>query len=137
MHEKRKFIPSREATLITGLKPAILRKLANEQKIYCYRTYSGHRMYSKEGMEQFCNTNFFNVKIRQDFKDNYIYARVSTQKQLDDLARQVEFLQKHVGDRIDAFRTVKDIGSGINWKRKNFNKLLDESIHGKVEEIVI
>jgi len=30
-----------------------------------------------------------------------------------------------------------DIGSGINWKRKNFSKLLSESLNGIVTEVVI
>jgi predicted site-specific integrase-resolvase len=50
-------------------------------------------------------------------KKNYIYARVSTKRQLDDLERQINFIRSRVSKDI-TFISLSDVGSGINFKRK-------------------
>ena len=66
-------------------------------------------------------------------KERYIYARVSSSKQAGDLKRQVADLQENYPDH----KTLKDIGSGLNYKRKNFKALLGRVHTGNVEEIVV
>lgn len=72
-------------------------------------------------------------------RKNYIYARVSTSKQKKDLENQVEMLKQFCfsnGYMINGVFT--DIASGISFeKRKDFFKLLDDVIAGKVERVVI
>ncbi|CAN0517844.1 unnamed protein product, partial [Ectocarpus sp. 8 AP-2014] len=61
------------------------------------------------------------------------YCRVSSSKQKDDLGRQVQsFQETHPEHEI-----VKDIGSGINFKRKGLLRVVDAILQGHVEEIVI
>jgi len=57
-----------------------------------------------------------------------VYARVSTRKQLDDLATQLGDLQRRHPDA----RVFSDIGSGLNFKRKGLLSLLELA----VEEVV-
>ena len=68
-----------------------------------------------------------------------IYARVSTSKQKADLENQINMLKQFcfsAGYQISSI--YSDITSGINFeKRKDFFKLLDEVIEGKVERVVI
>ena len=72
-------------------------------------------------------------------RKTYIYGRVSTTKQKVDLENQVQMLKQFcftngwiVGE------VFKDVASGISFeKRKDFYKLLDEVIQGKVERVVI
>lgn len=66
-------------------------------------------------------------------KERYIYARVSSSKQSSDLERQVAKLQESYPDH----KTLKDIGSGLNYKRKNFEALLGRVYTGNVQEIVV
>ena len=66
-------------------------------------------------------------------KERYIYARVSSSKQSGDLRRQVAKLQESYPDH----QTLKDIGSGLNYKRKNFEALLGRVHSGNVQEIVV
>jgi predicted site-specific integrase-resolvase len=70
---------------------------------------------------------------------NVIYARVSTNKQKVDLARQIEKLENFClaqGTQID--QVFSDIASGINFeKRKQFFSLLDLVINGQVEKVFI
>jgi len=66
-------------------------------------------------------------------KECYIYARVSSSKQSADLKRQVECLEESYPNH----KTLKDIGSGLNYKRKNFETLLGRVHTGNVKEIVV
>ncbi len=61
------------------------------------------------------------------------YCRVSSHHQKDDLERQITFLKQ----KYPTHEIVYDIGSGLNFKRKNFLKLMDDIINFKIDEIVI
>ncbi|WP_143341052.1 hypothetical protein [Cylindrospermopsis raciborskii] len=52
-------------------------------------------------------------------KERVLYAHVSTKTQLLDLDTQIEFL----GKTYPGYRVVRDVASGMNWKRKNFTLL--------------
>lgn len=64
---------------------------------------------------------------------NFCYCRVSTHNQLDDLQRQIEFMRR----RYPSYTIITDIGSGLNFKRKGFQNLIDKAIQGQVNEIVV
>lgn len=67
-----------------------------------------------------------------------IYSRVSTNNQKDDLLNQVKFLQNFINSKgIIVDETIQDIGSGLNYKRKKWNELLDEVMENKIDTIVI
>lgn len=67
-----------------------------------------------------------------------IYTRVSTNNQKDDLVNQIEFLKNFVNAKgIIADEVIKDIGSGLNYNRKKWNKLLDECMENKIDSIFI
>jgi len=73
-----------------------------------------------------------------DSSVNVIYARVSTRNQRDDLANQVEFLKTYCNAKgVTVDEVITDIGSGINYKRKQWNKLLDKVMKGEVNTIYI
>ncbi len=61
------------------------------------------------------------------------YCRVSTRSQKEDLERQVQFFQ----GEYPGYEIIKDIGSGLNSKRKGFNSILDSGIKGDLEEVVV
>ncbi|MBI1716193.1 IS607 family transposase, partial [Lactobacillus crispatus] len=66
------------------------------------------------------------------------YARVSTANQKDDLKDQEEFIREFVNAKgIILDEMITDIGSGLNYKRKKWNKLLDEVMQGKIKTIYI
>ena len=66
-------------------------------------------------------------------KRSYIYARVSSSKQRGDLDRQIADLQKAYPDHI----VIKDIASGVNFKRKGLCSLLELVLSGVVSEVAI
>ena len=66
------------------------------------------------------------------------YSRVSTRAQKPDLENQVKALQQHDQEHqmgIDLW--MQDIGSGLNYKRKQFNRLLVMVEQGRVGVILI
>jgi predicted site-specific integrase-resolvase len=115
------YVSVSKASEITGLHPNTLRRKAKEGEIPCKVLKSGHR--------RFDVSDYMSKPERQTI----VYCRVSSQKQKDDLERQVEYMQRiYSGAEI-----IKDIGSGINFKRKGLTTILERSLSGDVIELVV
>lgn len=96
------------------------------------RTKTNRRLYTDAQLTEF-NPNLFDSK-----KINIIYCRVSSANQKGDLNSQKNYLvdfTRNMGLPIDEIYT--DIGSGMNFKRKNFLKLIKEINEGKINSITI
>lgn len=95
---------------------------------------SGHRYYSQEQVN-----HFFGLKnnIEQLKRKVVGYCRVSSNKQKDDLERQIYNVKLYMIARGYSFSIVSDIGSGINYNKKGLNQLIDMIIDGEVEKVVI
>jgi len=117
-----KYLPSRKASEILGLHPNTLRRYANNGTIEFIKTKSGQRRYNVDAY----------LDLQQQ-TSTICYCRVSSPKQRDDLARQVEFMQS----RYPNTEIVKDIGSGLNYKRKGLKSLLERAMQGDKLEIVV
>lgn len=119
-----KYYSSKETCFILGICRKTLQTWANENKIKYIRTEGGWRKYD---LDDYLQENDLLPKLK------VCYCRVSTHEQKEDLERQVEYLiSKYPG-----YEIIKDIGSGINFKRKGFLKLLDYAIENKLDEVVI
>lgn len=72
-------------------------------------------------------------------RKTYIYARVSTPKQKKDLENQIQLLKQFCfSNGYVISKVFSDIASGISFeKRKEFFKMLDDVLAGKVERVVI
>jgi predicted site-specific integrase-resolvase len=67
-----------------------------------------------------------------------LYCRVSYQNQKNDLKQQIEFVKQFCYNQGKTYNDIyTDIGSGLNYQRKNFNKLINEITDGLVNEIII
>jgi predicted site-specific integrase-resolvase len=55
---------------------------------------------------------------------------------MDDLSRQIGYL-RHYTPEYDSFTTLEDIGSGINFKRKGIQALLDRCLSGRIGTVVV
>ncbi len=87
-----------------------------------HRTPTNKRYYTEQDYLKYINNN---SDPKKDKRKVVGYARVSTANQKDDLKDQEEFIREF------------DIGSGLNYKRKKWNKLLDEVMQGKIKTIYI
>ena len=70
---------------------------------------------------------------KEEEKRDYIYARVSTRKQSDDLKSQITTLQL----RYPGSLVLSDCGSGLNFKRKGLKTLLELATKGRVRSVYI
>ena len=67
-----------------------------------------------------------------------IYTRVSTNNQRDDLLNQKRFLLDFANSKgIIVDDLIEDIGSGLNYNRKKWNKLMDNCMENKIDTILI
>jgi predicted site-specific integrase-resolvase len=76
-----------------------------------------------------------------DAKDDMsiaIYARVSNTKQKNDLERQISILKDFaVKNGWIVNEVYSDIASGMSEKRKDFNRLINDIILGKISKVLI
>lgn len=61
------------------------------------------------------------------------YCRVSSEKQKGDLQHQIEMMERLYPNHT----IIKDIGSGLNFKRKGLIKILEYSLRCEIDELVI
>jgi predicted site-specific integrase-resolvase len=106
-----------------GYHPKTTAEWADLGKIECIRSPGGHRRYPESAF----------IKTVPTDKERVLYARVSTKTQLLDLDTQIDFL----GKTYPGCRVVKDVASGMNWKRKNFLKLMTQVAQNQISEDVV
>lgn len=117
-----RYVTSREACKILGLHANTLRTYANDGRIETIKTYSGQRRY---------NVDTFIGSVSE--QKRFCYCRVSSPKQRDDLERQVAFMSERYPD----YEVIRDIGSGINFKRKGLTSILESAMRGDVVTLVV
>lgn len=119
-------VPLRKAIELTGLSPNTLRKYADNGTIKASRIGKGQRLYDVSEL----------LGLKGDAsggKPVVCYCRVSSQKQRDDLVRQVADMR----ERFPNADIVKDIGSGLNFRRKGLQALLRRLLQGDKFTLVV
>lgn len=98
-----------------------------------YVTVGGTRYYSQEQLN-----NFLGLKIKTKINKKIIgYCRVSSNKQKDDLERQIENVRTYMFAKGYQFEIITDIGSSINYNKKGLNQLIDMITNSEIDKIVI
>ena len=118
---------------LLGVSVKTLQRWDREGTLKADRTPTDRRYYTYDQYLQFKGIN-----TEDDQRQVVIYARVSTRNQKDDLQNQVEFLKQFCNAKgIIVNQCVEDFGSGLNYNRKKWNRLLDEVMANKIKTIVI
>ena len=118
---------------LLGVSVKTLQRWDRDRILKANRTPTDRRYYTYDQYLQFKG-----IQTENDIRDTVIYARVSTRNQKDDLQNQVEFLKQFCNAKgIIVNQCVEDFGSGLNYNRKKWNKLLDEVMANKIKTIVI
>lgn len=125
-----KFISGKKASDILGVKRHTLYKYEKEGLIKTIRSPGGKRFYNVE--EYLVKQNIIPKNIRKN-KRKICYARVSSYSQKPELENQINLLKKIY----PKYEILYDIGSGINFKRKNLLKIIDYGINNELDELVI
>lgn len=104
-----------------------LQRWDREGRLKAFRTPTNRRYYTQEQLENLLGG------VHNDNRITIGYARVSSNNQKDDLKNQKEYILTNC--KCDEIFT--DIGSGLNYKRKNFNKILDLVAENRVDKIIV
>jgi putative resolvase len=108
-----------------------LQRWDNANKLKAFRTPTDRRYYTYKQYKEFKGVVSSEKKI-------VIYTRVSTSNQKDDLKNQVEFLKQYANAKgIIIDEVIEDYGSGLNYNRKKWNKLIDECMTSDVGTILV
>ena len=76
--------------------------------------------------------------LNENSRNVAIYARVSTQKQKNDLENQLKFLKEYaISNGDNPVYEFYDIASGMNENRSGLNKLIDEILKESVSKVII
>lgn len=91
----------------------------------------GYRYYSQEQIDAVLN-------IKRNVNKNTIgYCRISSNKQKDDLERQVDNMRTYLLSQGKPFEIITDIGSGINYNKKGLKILINKIINRETDKIVV
>ena len=127
-----KYYSINQFSKILGVSAQTLRNWDNNGKLHPHHTSTnGYRYYSHEQLNQVMN-------ITPNLNRQVIgYCRVSSNKQKDDLERQVENMKLYLTAQGKPFEIITDIGSGINYKKKGLRELIKLITQNKVDKIVV
>ena len=83
-------------------------------------------------------------QLRPDFQASFpddrktiAYARVPRHDQKDDLERQKQILELYCAGKGWQYEIIADLGSGINYHKKELKRLLNQIIDGKIGRLVL
>jgi putative resolvase len=116
-----------------GKSSSTLRRWDREGRLVARRTPSGHRYYSNEDLYR-----AFGIEKPEPERQNIVYCRVSSRGQLDDLQSQVKAMEMFcLGAGIPIDELIKEVGGGMNFRRKKFLALVERIEQGEVGRLVI
>ena len=110
-----------------------LRNWEREGKLIPLRTPGNKRKYTEE-----MYLDYLGIKREKNKKETILYARVSSSGQKNDLENQKAHLQQFaIAKGISFHELYADIGSALNYNRKNFTLLCEKIERHEVERVVI
>ncbi len=135
-----KLLTIKETMQILNVSKITLQRWDNTGKLKAIRTKGKHRRYKQSDIDIFLGNK---IMGKEETKSEIIvatYARCSTsdQKQHGDIDRQSQRLTEYaVKHNYKIEYIIKDMGSGLNDKRKGFVKLCNLVISRKINKVLI
>lgn len=121
---------------IVGVSMSTLRRWEAENYFMPdYKTKGGHRRYCLTRIQK--ELLVIPEKGHEKNRKIITYARVSSSDQKLDLRRQEKRLAQYCHQQNYQYDMISDLGSGINYKKKGLNKLIDLIIQGKVSQLIL
>ncbi|MEG3837357.1 MULTISPECIES: IS607 family transposase [unclassified Microcoleus] len=102
-----------------------IRRWEKEGKLESVRTDGGHRRYRLSDF------------VEQKTGKTLAYARVSSHDQKADLDRQDAVLSGYCQSFGWEYEVIRDLGSGMNYRKKGLTKLISTILDGEVVRLVI
>ena len=117
----------KEAAELLGVSTKTIRRWEADGKICSVRTQGGHRRFN---VSELLGNN-------RDASLTVAYARVSSNDQKKDLERQGMVLEAYCSKQGWSFELIKDLGSGMNYKKKGLIRLIKMICTYQVERLVL
>ncbi|WP_019057382.1 IS607 family transposase [Streptomyces prunicolor] len=115
-----------------GRSASTVRRWDDEGRITAKRTQSGQRYFDESDVRAALGL------AAQARRATVVYCRVSSPGQKDDLASQVTAMETFcLGAGIPVDEWVREIGGGMDLRRKKFLALMDRIENGEIERVVI
>ncbi|MBQ7584960.1 MAG: IS607 family transposase [Desulfovibrionaceae bacterium] len=116
---------------ILGITPQTARNWERSgQLLPHHKSQNGYRYYSEDQLQQVINLKKNEQKIIG-------YCRVSSQKQKDELAKQIEDVSNYLNSHYKNFEIIQDIGSVIDYNKKGLLGLIKRINNNEIEKIVV
>ena len=119
-----------DAAKYLGVSTSTMRRWEDEGKLIPSRTVGNQRRYDTDNLMRFRG-------IEQNVRYTVAYARVSSSDQKEDLTRQIDNISNYCIAKGYQFKVIEDLGSGLNYKKKGFQELIQMICSGEIERIVI
>ena len=135
-----KLLTLKETEHLLNVSKSTLQRWDNSGKLVALRTEGGHRRYKQSDIERLIGENSNEATDKSDEVIVATYARCSTQDQKThgEIDRQSSRLFEYcTKEKYKVEYIIKDMGSGLNDKRKGFIKLCDLVVNGKINKVVI
>jgi predicted site-specific integrase-resolvase len=111
-----------------GTIPATLRQWERTGELIPDRkTKGGTRYYNRAKL----------LKLNTSDRPTICYARVSSHSQKEDLERQQIMLESYCSAKGWRTETIKDLGSGMNYRKGGLNKLLEMILRKEMKRLVL
>ncbi|ADE13619.1 Resolvase domain protein [Nitrosococcus halophilus Nc 4] len=128
MKMQKRLVKIGEAAKLLGTTPDTLRKWeASGELLPARKTKGGTRYYAVADL----------LGLADESSPTVCYARVSSHDQKEELERQHAMLEAYCAAKGWKAEVIKDLGSGMNDRKKGLNRLLELILRGKMRRLVI
>ena len=125
-----------DAAKYLGIHPDTLRRWANAGKVkVAGYTPGNQRLFRLSDFETLGISLTSRPLLKE--KPTIAYARVSSNDQKEDLARQVKCLELYCSAHGWSFEIIKDLGSGMNYNKKGLKHLIKALCHQEIGRLVV
>jgi len=131
LHTKQKVYAPREFGKLIGRTTSTLQRWDRKGILLAKRTPTQRRYYTHE--------DFLAVMGQKPtHRLNIIYCRVSSSAQKKDLASQKGAVEQFcLASGREIHEKFEDIGSGLNYKRKNFLEIMNRVERGEIKQVIL
>lgn len=125
---EKRLVKIGEAARLLGTNHSTLRKWESTGELLPARkTRGGTRYYDVAELMSFTN----------EAAPTLCYCRVSSHDQKDDLDRQQELLEAYCAAKGWRTQIIRDLGSGMNYRKKGLNQLLELIMKRQIRRLVL
>ena len=125
-----KIYKPKDISQILGVTVNTLQRWDREGKFPACRNAANRRYYTQEQLNRFLG--------KKNIRKVVAYTRVSSRNQQDDLHNQMDFIINFANSHgVIINEHIEEIGSSLNYKRKKWNKLLQEVEDREIDRIYV